>query len=54
MLQINVDRIRAAPDVAHATAYKLYADNIVVFQEPNKKLTSDLRWICDLRLDVSV
>lgn len=45
--------VKAAHDIVHATADKLDV-NIVVFQEPNKKLKSDLTWVYDTKIDVAV
>lgn len=53
ILQINVDRARAAHDLAYATANKIGADMMII-SEPNKKAARNRAVITDEREDVAI
>lgn len=53
ILQTNLGRMRAAHDLAYATA-KHKGFDIIVISEPNKKIIEGNEWIKDKRKDVAV
>lgn len=53
MLQINIDRGKAAHDLLLATASSMSAD-LVMLSEPNRKLAKAAGWECDARGDAAL
>ncbi|KAK9731181.1 hypothetical protein QE152_g13940 [Popillia japonica] len=53
ILQTNLNRMRAAHDMAFVTAVDLDID-VVVVSEPNKKIIEGKRWCKDKRQDVAI
>lgn len=53
IIQINVGRATKAHDVALAAALRSNTD-LILFQEPNKKITKRMGLISDMNMDVAV